>query len=131
MASSVLQLDAGAAASIVPNAVVCTDPPYYDNVAYADLADFFYVWRRRSLAHIYPDLFSDAADSEDAGTGREPYRFGGSQREAETYFEQGLRQVFQRVRELKIRITRSHFSMPSSRPKLRTEPRHRLDGTRC
>ena len=37
--------------------VVSTDPPYYDNIGYADLSDFFYVWLRRSLAPIYPDLF--------------------------------------------------------------------------
>jgi putative DNA methylase len=38
--------------------LVSTDPPYYDNVGYADLSDFFYVWLRRSLGGIYPDLFS-------------------------------------------------------------------------
>ena len=38
--------------------IVATDPPYYDNIGYADLSDFFYVWLRRSLGDIYPDLFS-------------------------------------------------------------------------
>jgi putative DNA methylase len=39
--------------------LVCIDPPYYDNVMYAELSDFFYVWEKRSLGHIWPDLFSD------------------------------------------------------------------------
>jgi putative DNA methylase len=37
--------------------VFATDPPYYDNIAYADLSDYFYVWLRRSLSSIHPDLF--------------------------------------------------------------------------
>ena len=37
--------------------MISTDPPYYDNIAYADLSDFFYVWMKRSLAPIYPELF--------------------------------------------------------------------------
>lgn len=40
------------------NQIISTDPPYYSNIAYADLSDFFYVWLRRSLRNIYPDLFS-------------------------------------------------------------------------
>ena len=39
------------------NSLISTDPPYYDNISYADLSDFFYVWLRRSLNNIYPDLF--------------------------------------------------------------------------
>ncbi|MDS4011018.1 MAG: hypothetical protein RKK15_06445, partial [Defluviicoccus sp.] len=38
--------------------VVSTDPPYYDNIGYADLSDFFYVWLRRSLKPVFPDLFA-------------------------------------------------------------------------
>ncbi|WP_419635143.1 hypothetical protein, partial [Thiolapillus sp.] len=43
------------------NKVISTDPPYYDNIGYADLSDFFYVWMRRSLRNIYPDLFATMA----------------------------------------------------------------------
>ena len=43
--------------SIKTQPVVSTDPPYYDNIAYADLSDFFYVWLRRSLKPVFPDLF--------------------------------------------------------------------------
>jgi putative DNA methylase len=46
-------------ASLIP--MVSTDPPYYDNVPYADLSDFFYVWLRRSLKHVFPGLFSTVA----------------------------------------------------------------------
>ena len=41
--------------------LVSTDPPYYDNIGYADLSDFFYVWLRRSLKHVFPDLFATLA----------------------------------------------------------------------
>src|SRR5208337_4374616 len=41
--------------------IVSTDPPYYDNIGYADLSDYFYVWLRRSLRSVFPDLFSTLA----------------------------------------------------------------------
>ena len=49
------QADAGAQ-SVVTERLVSTDPPYYDNIGYADLSDFFYVWLRRSLRPVFPDL---------------------------------------------------------------------------
>jgi putative DNA methylase len=49
--------------------VVSTDPPYYDNIGYADLSDFFYVWLRRSLRR-FPDLFRHAGGAQGRGTGR-------------------------------------------------------------
>src|SRR5690606_3586718 len=52
------QRDATTAINGVEHPVISTDPPYYDNIGYADLSDFFYVWLRRSLQDIYPDLFS-------------------------------------------------------------------------
>ena len=52
------QLDARSLARLSQTAVVCTDPPYYDNIPYADLSDFFYVWLRRCLGDVYPELFS-------------------------------------------------------------------------
>jgi putative DNA methylase len=45
--------------------VVCTDPPYYDNIGYADLSDFFYVWLRRALRSFLPDLFATVAVPKD------------------------------------------------------------------
>src|SRR6266568_6705121 len=52
------QLDATATLNGVTHPIISTDPPYYDNVGYADLSDFFYIWLRRSLNKIYPGLFS-------------------------------------------------------------------------
>ena len=49
------------AAQKLERKVVSTDPPYYDNVGYADLSDFFYVWLRRSLKPVFPDLFATLA----------------------------------------------------------------------
>src|SRR5690606_32966251 len=47
--------------SISKNKLVSTEPPYYDNIGYADLSDFFYVWLRRSLRKTYPELFGTMA----------------------------------------------------------------------
>ena len=44
--------------------LVSTDPPYYDNIGYADLSDFFYVWLRRSLREIFPELFATIGGAE-------------------------------------------------------------------
>ena len=49
------QLDATSSIESVRQPLISTDPPYYDNVSYADLSDFFYVWLRRTLSQIYPD----------------------------------------------------------------------------
>ena len=80
--------------------VVSTDPPYYDNIGYADLSDFFYVWLRRSLAGIYPDLFGTLLVPKAQELVATPYRFGGDQEKAQDFFEQGLRQASQRIREV-------------------------------
>ncbi len=79
-------------------AVFSTDPPYYDNVGYADLADFFYVWIRRSIGDIYPDLFGTLLTPKTQELVASPYRFGGSRQKATAFFERGLTSVFRRVR---------------------------------
>ena len=53
---AVIQQDAAGDTSLLAKAMVATDPPYYDNIGYADLSDFFYVWLRRTLRAIWPDL---------------------------------------------------------------------------
>lgn len=93
------QLDAVVAVDGVVQPLICTDPPYYDNIGYADLADFFYVWLRRSLAGVYPDLFSTLLTPKEAELVATPYRFGGDRRKAERFFEEGLRESFRRMRE--------------------------------
>ena len=54
----VYQRDASSSLLNINSTIISTDPPYYDNICYADLSDFFYVWLRRSLNSIYPDIFS-------------------------------------------------------------------------
>jgi len=93
------QLDATTAVDGVSQPLVCTDPPYYDNIGYADLADFFYVWLRRSLKDVYPDLFRTLLTPKAEELVATPYRFGGNKRKAEQFFEEGLRQAFRRMHE--------------------------------
>ncbi len=78
--------------------VISTDPPYYDNIGYADLSDFFYVWLRGSLAGLYPNLFSTLLVPKSRELVATPYRFGGDKRKASEFFEKGLAQTFERMR---------------------------------
>lgn len=73
-----------------------TDPPYYDNVGYADLSDFFYVWMRRSLRSVFPDLFATLAVPKAEELVATPYRHG-SKEEAEKFFLDGMTQAMQRL----------------------------------
>ncbi|WP_342711286.1 DUF1156 domain-containing protein [Bradyrhizobium sp. B124] len=79
-------------------AVVSTDPPYYDNIAYADLSDFFYVWLRRSLRPVFPDLFATLATPKAEELVATPYRHGGRE-EAERFFLDGMTQAMHRLAE--------------------------------
>jgi putative DNA methylase len=76
-----------------------TDPPYFDNIGYADLSDFFYVWLRRSLGDVYPELFSTVVTPKTDELIATPYRHEGSKEKATRFFESGLRKVFARMRE--------------------------------
>jgi putative DNA methylase len=78
--------------------VVSTDPPYYDNIGYADLSDFFYVWLRRSLRSIFNDLFSTLAVPKAAELVATPYRHG-SKDKAEVFFLDGMTEAMRRVVE--------------------------------
>ncbi|WP_211950276.1 DUF1156 domain-containing protein [Cupriavidus yeoncheonensis] len=78
--------------------VVSTDPPYYDNIGYADLSDFFYVWLRRSLRHIYPDLFATMTVPKAEELVATPYRHG-SKENAEVFFLEGMTGAMQRLAE--------------------------------
>lgn len=83
-------------ASAAPG-LLATDPPYYDNVGYSDLSDFFYVWLRRSLREIYPTLFSTMLVPKADELVANPVRHGGKAG-AKTFFEAGFREVFSRAR---------------------------------
>ena len=78
--------------------VVSTDPPYYDNIGYADLSDFFYVWLRRSLKPVFPDLFATLAVPKAEELVATPYRHG-SKEKAEAFFLDGMTQAMHRLAE--------------------------------
>jgi putative DNA methylase len=90
-AGNVHQLDA-AARLVPPGALISSDPPYYDNIGYADLSDFFYVWLRRSLRSTYPDIFSTVLVPKAEELVATPYRHGGKA-QAETFFMDGMTQA--------------------------------------
>ena len=71
---------------------ISTDPPYYDNVGYADLSDFFYVWLRRSLQQVFPNLFATLATPKADELVATPYRHGNREK-AEAFFLDGMTQV--------------------------------------
>jgi putative DNA methylase len=91
------QADAGR--QDVSNAkIVSTDPPYYDNIGYADLSDFFYVWLRRSLKPVFPELFGTLAVPKAEELVATPYRHG-SKDKAEAFFLDGMTQAMHRLAE--------------------------------
>ena len=76
--------------------VFSTDPPYYDNIGYADLSDFFYVWLRRSLRSTFPDLFSTMAVPKAEELVATPYRHGNKEK-AEAFFLDGMGKAMRRL----------------------------------
>jgi putative DNA methylase len=72
--------------------VISTDPPYYDNIGYADLSDFFYVWQRRTLSFLTPDLFRRVVTPKSEELIATPYRHGGKD-EAEAFFLSGMKKA--------------------------------------
>ncbi|WP_315583837.1 DUF1156 domain-containing protein [Actinomyces viscosus] len=90
-------LQADAASHGYRDAVISTDPPYYDNIGYSDLSDFFYVWLRCSLRDIHPSLFSTMLVPKAEELVANPYRHGGRDG-ARDFFEDGFRTVFASAR---------------------------------
>ena len=86
---SVMQMDARALVQQHQRAVISTDPPYYDNVPYADISDFFYVWMRKNLASVWPDELSTLTTPKRRELVADMVRFG-SKSTAETHFEAGM-----------------------------------------
>ena len=78
--------------------VVSTDPPYYDNIGYADLSDFFYVWLRKSLRPIFPDLFATLAVPKAEELIADVYRHG-NKKKAEAFFLAGMTEAMRRLAE--------------------------------
>ena len=77
---------------------VSTDPPYYDNVGYADISDFFYVWLRRNLSDVWPDECSTLLTPKAGELIANPYR-AGSKEQAEEHFESGMAEFMAQVVE--------------------------------
>ena len=91
--------------SVSSGKLVSTDPPYYDNVPYADLSDFFYVWLRRSLHPIFPDLFATLAVPKAEELVAFAYRHKGKAG-AETFFLAGMTKAMQRL------VVQAHPAFP-------------------
>lgn len=89
---SIRQQDAQQVILPESNAVICTDPPYYDNIAYADLSDFFFVWLRRATKSVFPDLTAVLAVPKAEELVAVAYRHG-SKTEAEDFFLSGMTQA--------------------------------------
>jgi putative DNA methylase len=81
----------------VQSVVISTDPPYYDNIGYADLSDFFYVWLRRALTQLWPELFRRIVTPKKEELVANPYRQGGKP-EAENFFMKGMGEALTALR---------------------------------
>lgn len=92
---SALQADAQTQ-SISAGKFISTDPPYYDNIGYADLSDFFYVWLRRSLRNVFPAIFATVAVPKGEELVATPHRHGGRDA-AERFFLQGMTSALHRL----------------------------------
>ena len=84
--------------SVGDGKVVSTDPPYYDNIGYADLSDFFYIWLRRSLKGVFPELFGTLAVPKAEELVATPYRHG-TKVAAERFFLEGMNRALGRLAE--------------------------------
>lgn len=89
----VAQRDARARIREVGTCVISTDPPYYDNISYADLSDFFYVWLRRGLRDVWPDECATLLTPKSDELIANQYR-AGSKKKAHEHFETGMQAVF-------------------------------------
>ncbi|KQV24815.1 DUF1156 domain-containing protein [Yonghaparkia sp. Root332] len=90
-------IQADAANRSYADVVLSTDPPYYDNIGYSDLSDFFYVWLRRSLRTVHTDLLGTMLVPKADELVANPYRHGGTEG-ARDFFESGFEEVFAHAR---------------------------------
>ena len=96
--AAIIQQNAAGDTPLVKGAVIATDPPYYDNIGYADLSDFFYVWQRRTLRSICPDLFRRILTPKDEELVASPHRHE-SRNAAERFFMEGMIEALRNMRE--------------------------------
>jgi putative DNA methylase len=103
--AAALQRDAALPADDGKKGIVSTDPPYYDNIGYADLSDYFYVWLRPILRPIFPSLFSTVTTPKADELVATPSRHGGADR-AETFFLDGMTSAMRSI------VMRAHPAFP-------------------
>lgn len=94
--AAVIQQDAADASPLLNRALVVTDPPYYDNIPYADISDFFYVWQRRSLCKVWPELFRRVLTPKDNELVAFSYRHENKEA-AEKFFMNGIGNAFRNI----------------------------------
>jgi putative DNA methylase len=93
--AEVFQADARRAArDLRAPVLVATDPPYFDQIGYADLSDYFYVWHRRALRHVHPDLYATMATPKADELIAAPYRHDGRKDKARQFFIDGFTETF-------------------------------------
>ena len=96
--AAINQQNAAGDTPLLRGAAIATDPPYYDNIGYADLSDFFYVWQRRTLRSICPDLFRRVLTPKDEELVASPHRHE-SRKAAERFFMEGMIEALRNMRE--------------------------------
>ena len=94
-----LQHDATRKYDFIEDPVISTDPPYYDNIDYSDLSDFFYIWLRHTLLEFSPELFLTLETPKAAELIAAPFRHNGSKEKAYKFFEKGLGTSLMRMKE--------------------------------
>ncbi len=92
--ATALPWSSGTGGSPVLFDAVITDPPYYDNVPYADISDFFYVWLKRTVGHLYPEHFATEGTPKKQEAVADAVRYGGSKEKARTAYEHMMAQSF-------------------------------------
>ena len=95
---AIIQQDAASDTNLTKRAIIATDPPYYDNIGYGDLSDFFYVWQRRTLRSIWPDLFRRILVPKDEELVATTYRHG-SRKAADHFFMNGMKRALRNMHE--------------------------------
>lgn len=120
---SVYQRDAAATYDNGKRYIVSTDPPYYDNVSYADLSDYFYVWLRQALKSVYPTIFSTLLVPKNEELVAASHRFNNNKETANRHFETGLFKAFKNVFD----VTSSDYPLTIFYAFKQTETRKKLD----
>ena len=97
----VFQENAAVGSASMPSYVVSTDPPYYDNIPYSNLSDYFYIWLRRSLGSVMPELFRTLAVPKSEELVANQFRHGGKDK-AEEFFLSGIRDAISNMARMSI-----------------------------